>query len=394
MKHLVVSICFLFSIVACAKHDNKQEVKNSEDFRLGIEVLMDSLKILKNKRVAIVGNQTSIIPKENNLHLVDALVKNKINVVRIFAPEHGFRGDADAGAVVVDGKDTKTGLPIVSLYGKQKKPSKKNLEDIDIVIFDIQDVGVRFYTYISTLHYVMEACAENNKLLIVLDRPNPNGQIVDGPILEDEQKSFVGMHPIPVLHGMTIGEYANMINGEDWLGNELKCELQVLKMKGYHKQMSYSLPVRPSPNLPNDLSINLYASLCFFEGTHVSVGRGTEMQFQIYGSPHLINSKFSFTPQPNHGASDPLHNGKLCFGEDLRQHKMVDKLDLQWLKRAYARTKPSHKRQFFNGFFNKLAGNNTLRFQIENNVSEKEIRESWEAGLSAYNNMRVKYLIY
>lgn len=369
-------------------------ISQEKKLQLGIEVLMENVESLQGKNIAVVANQTSILPGQNKLHLVDALLEKKLKVVKIFAPEHGFRGEADAGATVVDGKDTKTGLPIISLYGNQKKPSKKNLEEVDLVIFDLQDVGVRFYTYISTLHYVMEACADHGVKLMVLDRPNPNGTIVDGPVLEPGYESFVGMHPVPVLHGMTIGEYAQMILGEKWLPEGKQCALQVIACKNYRKSMPYSLPVRPSPNLPNDLSINLYASLCFFEGTNVSVGRGTELQFQIYGSPHITKKSYSFVPKPNFGASDPLHNGKECFGENLTQHTKVNRLEIKWLKRAYANTSPMIKRQFFNSFFPKLAGNNQLQFQIMNGVSEDEIRKSWKPKLEEYEKMRKKYLIY
>lgn len=362
--------------------------------QIGMEVLLENVASLQGKNIAVVGNQTSILPENPKTHLVDALLDKKLTVVKIFAPEHGFRGEADAGAAVVDGKDTKTVLPIISLYGNQKKPSKKNLEDVDVVIFDLQDVGVRFYTYISTLHYVMEACADHGVKLVVLDRPNPNGTIVDGPVLEPGYESFVGMHPVPVLHGMTIGEYALMILGEKWLADGKQCQLEVISCKNYKKSMPYSLPVRPSPNLPNDLSINLYASLCFFEGTNVSVGRGTEQQFQIFGSPHITKKSYTFTPKPNFGAADPLHNGKECFGENLTQHPKVNRLEIKWLKRAYTNTSPLIKRQFFNSFFPKLAGNNQLQYQIINGVSEEEIRNSWKPGLEQYEKMRKKYLIY
>lgn len=362
--------------------------------QIGMEVLLENVASLQGKNIAVVGNQTSILPENPKTHLVDALLEKKVKVVKIFAPEHGFRGEADAGATVVDGKDTKTGLPIISLYGNQKKPSKKNLEEVDLVIFDLQDVGVRFYTYISTLHYVMEACADHGVKLMVLDRPNPNGTIVDGPVLEPGYESFVGMHPVPVLHGMTIGEYALMILGEKWLADGKQCQLEVISCKNYKKSMPYSLPVRPSPNLPNDLSINLYASLCFFEGTNVSVGRGTEQQFQIFGSPHITKKSYTFTPKPNFGAADPLHNGKECFGENLTQHPKVNRLEIKWLKRAYTNTSPLIKRQFFNSFFPKLAGNNQLQYQIINGVSEEEIRNSWKPGLEQYEKMRKKYLIY
>jgi uncharacterized protein YbbC (DUF1343 family) len=277
------------------------------------------LPLLKNKKIGIVTNQSGIVlleqspinieSKKKLIHLVDFLLDQKVSVQKIFAPEHGFRGTADAGEHVVDGMDSQTGLPIISLYGNNKKPKPEQLAGIDIMVFDLQDVGSRFYTYISSLHYIMEACAENNILLMILDRPNPNGNIIDGPILEKEFSSFVGMHPIPVLHGMTIGEYAQMINGEQWLKNGINCNLTVIPCTYYKRNMNYSLPVKPSPNLPNDQAINLYASLCFFEGTNISVGRGTEKQFQIYGSPYLPKSNFSFAPKPNMGAQNPVYNG-------------------------------------------------------------------------------------
>lgn len=345
---------------------------------------------LKDKKVGIVTNQTGILT--NKVHLVDFLLEKKIKLQKIFAPEHGFRGTADAGEHVVDGKDTKTGLAIISLYGDNKKPKKEQLAGIDVMIFDLQDVGARFYTYISSLHYIMEACAENNILLIVLDRPNPNGSIVDGPILEREFASFVGMHPIPVLHGMTIGEYARMINGENWLQNKVQCKLEVIPCLNYARDMPYSLLTKPSPNLPNDKAINLYASLCFFEGTNVSVGRGTEKQFQIYGSPFLPKSNFSFTPIPNFGAKEPTHKDKLCHGEDLTAVTKVTQLEIKWLMKAYQTT--ANKSKFFNSFFTKLAGTKKLQQQIENGVSEGEIRKTWEQGLLKFKEMRKKYLIY
>jgi uncharacterized protein YbbC (DUF1343 family) len=345
---------------------------------------------LKDKKVGIVTNQTGILT--NKVHLVDFLLEKKIKLQKIFAPEHGFRGTADAGEHVVDGKDTKTGLPIISLYGDNKKPKKEQLAGINVMIFDLQDVGARFYTYISSLHYIMEACAENNILLIVLDRPNPNGSIVDGPILEREFASFVGMHPIPVLHGMTIGEYARMINGENWLQNKVQCKLEVIPCLNYSREKPYSLLTKPSPNLPNDKAINLYASLCFFEGTNVSVGRGTEKQFQIYGSPFLPKSGFNFTPIPNFGAKEPMHKDLLCYGEDLTSIPRVTKLELKWLIKAYQST--ADRSKFFNPFFTKLAGTKKLQQQIETGVSELEIRKSWEKGLDGFKAMRKKYLIY
>jgi uncharacterized protein YbbC (DUF1343 family) len=391
----------------------RQDVKNelsSSEIKTGADNLTAYLPLLKDKKVGIVTNQTGIIKIEteenvittdgikrdrrifNTISIVDFLLDKKINLQRIYAPEHGFRGTADAGELIKDGKDTKTGLPIVSLYGNNKKPKPEQLAGLDVVVFDLQDVGARFYTYISSLHYIMEACAENNIPLLVLDRPNPNGTIIDGPILEKENTSFVGMHQIPLLHGMTIGEYAQMINGEKWLKNFVQCDLKVIPCLNYKREMAYSLPVKPSPNLPNDLSINLYASLCLFEGTNVSVGRGTEKQFQIYGSPFLPKSDFSFTPMPNIGAKEPLYKGQLCYGEDLSKIEKVKSLELKWLINTYNST--SDKTKFFNDFFVKLAGTKKLKEQIEAGVSEFEIRNSWKKGLSDFKEMRKKYLIY
>lgn len=362
---------------------------------------------LKGKKVALVGNQTSVVRTGDTIvfkewkskdklrytHLVDTLLAHGIDIKRVFAPEHGFRGTADAGATIKDGIDAKTGIPIISLYGKNKKPFKEQLEDVDIVLFDIQDVGARFYTYISTLHYVMEACAQYNKKIIVLDRPNPNGHYIDGPILEEEHQSFVGMHPVPVVHGMTIGEYAQMINGEKWLDNDLQANLEIIKCKNYTHDSSYSIPIKPSPNLPNDQSINLYPSLCFFEGADVSVGRGTEMQFQVYGSPSLVKyTDFEFTPTPNVGAKRPLFNGKKCYGVDLRNHEKLDHIELEFLVDAFA--KAPYKSKFFNSFFTKLAGTKTLQAQIEKGMSAQEIAATWENGLEEYQKIRGKYLLY
>ena len=361
-----------------------------KEIKTGAENFDAYLPLLKDKKIGVVTNQTGILL--NKTHLVDFLITKKINLTRIFAPEHGFRGTADAGELIKDGKDTKTDLTIISLYGDNKKPKSEQLAGIDILIFDLQDVGARFYTYISSLHYVMEACAENNIELIVLDRPNPNGNIVDGPILEAAFKSFVGMHEVPTIHGMTIGEYAKMINGEKWLKNEINCNLKIIPCLNYNREMLYSLPVKPSPNLPNDQAINLYPSLCLFEGTNVSVGRGTEKQFQIYGSPFLPKTNFSFTPVPNFGAKDPTHNGKLCYGEDLSKIDKIKQLELKWLINTYKTT--IDKSKFFNAFFTKLAGTTKLQQQIEAGNSEVEIRKSWKNGLVAFKKMRSKYLIY
>ena len=365
-------------------------VSLAQNIKTGAENFEKYLPLLKGKNIGIVTNQTSIV--DNKTHLVDFLLSKNVKIKTIFAPEHGFRGTADAGEHLNDEIDAKTGLQIVSLYGKNSKPKPEQLQGIEVVVFDIQDVGSRFYTFISTLHIVMEACAENNIPIIVLDRPNPVGSIVDGPILEKEFASFVGMDAIPILHGMTFGEYAKMLNGEKWLENGVQCKLTVIECKNYKREMPYHLPVKPSPNLPNDQSINLYASLCLFEGTNVSMGRGTETQFQIYGSPYLPKSDFVFTPKPNFGAKEPTYNGVLCYGEDLTQYPKLDKIELKWLIKAYNTT--SDKSRFFNKFFTRLAGTKKLQEQIEAGVSEEEIRNSWKEGLENFKKMRAKYLIY
>ena len=402
---VLFSVLLMVSCGASQKGEGKREKKKeaiAENTTSGIQTGAENysayLPLLKDKKVGIVTNQTGVLnyfsseETQVNLNIVDFLQAKKINLQKIFAPEHGFRGTADAGEHVVDGKDTKTGLPIISLYGDNKKPKAEQLAGLDVLVFDLQDVGARFYTYISSLHYIMEACAENNVQLIVLDRPNPNGSIVDGPILEKEFTSFVGMHTIPLLHGMTIGEYAQMINGEKWLKNEVKCKLTVIPCLNYKHDMFYSLPMKPSPNLPNDQAINLYASLCLFEGTNVSVGRGTEKQFQIYGSPFLPKSEFSFTPIPNFGAKEPLYKNQLCYGEDLTKATKVSKLELKWIIKAYNET--SDKTKFFNPFFTKLAGTKKLQQQIEAGISDADIRKSWEKGLKEFKEIRKKYLIY
>ncbi|WP_397363411.1 exo-beta-N-acetylmuramidase NamZ domain-containing protein [Olleya sp. R77988] len=361
------------------------------------------LPFLKGQRVGIVANQTSVVFKKvisnktkdiHYTHIVDSLVALQMDIKKVFAPEHGFRGTADAGEVVKDGNDVKTGLPIISLYGKNKKPTADQLKDIDVVIFDIQDVGARFYTYISSLHYVMEACAEQNKTLIVLDRPNPNGHYIDGPILETEHKSFIGMHPIPVVHGLTIGEYAQMINGEKWLKDKVQCNLKVITIKNYDRQITYNLPIKPSPNLPNAKAINLYPSLCFFEGTNVSAGRGTDLQFQIYGSPFLPKTDYTFTPQPNEGAKYPKHQNKTCNGFNLSNTKHLSSLNLSYLIKAYNTTE--NKADFFlkNGFFTKLAGTKTLQQQIVAGWSEDKIKATWTSGLNEFLVLREPYLLY
>lgn len=391
MKLLPFSITFIITFVLMLKtgcQTDKQIIPAAER--------TDAyLSLISAKRVAVVANQTSMI---GNVHLVDSLISLGINVVKIFSPEHGFRGDVDDGVLISDSEDPKTGIMIRSLYKESKKPDKSDLEDIDVVIFDIQDVGVRFYTYISTLHFMMEACAENNKKLIVLDRPNPNGFYIDGPVLEPEYRSFVGMHEVPIVYGMTIGEYAMMINGEGWLSNGLKCNLTVIQCANYDHTSKYDLPARPSPNLPTMNGIYLYPSLCLFEGTALSVGRGTDFPFEVFGHPDLQDCSFTFIPEPKPGAdTNPLLKGQVCRGMDLRYlrdtgHDRPARIDLQWLMFAYSHF--PDKTKFFNDYFEKLAGNNILRKQIIMGLSEDEIRETWKEDLEKFKPVRGKYLLY
>ena len=347
---------------------------------------------LKGKTIALVVNHTSMIGK---MHLADSLLSLGIKIKTIFAPEHGFRGTADAGEHVENGIDKKTGLPIVSLYGNNKKPSAAQLEGIDVVIFDIQDVGARFYTYTSTMHYVMEACAEQSKKLLILDRPNPNGHYVDGQVLDKKFASFVGLNPVPVVHGCTVGELAQMINGEGWLVGNKKCNLQIVKCLGYKHSTPYNPPIATSPNLPNLQSMLLYPSICFFEGTDVSVGRGTDKQFQVIGSPNLKNGSFTFTPEDKPGAKNPPQKGKLCYGEDLskidaRNQAFTLKYVIDYYKKS------DNKAKFFSSpsFFDKLAGSDTTRKQIIAGMTETQIRASWKADLDNYKTIRKKYLLY
>lgn len=402
----------LIAMVSCGRTSGQNEVPGREEnsgisnpkYALdtttieGANRTEEYLHLLKDKKVAVVSNQTSIIKNNKSqasyTHLVDSLLALNINLVKVFAPEHGFRGTADAGELIKDGKDSKTGLQVISLYGDNKKPTAEQLKGLDLVVFDIQDVGARFYTYISSLHYVMEACAENKIPLLVLDRPNPNGHYIDGPVLKKEHQSFVGMHPVPVVHGLTMGEYAEMINAERWLKNGVQCDLEVIPMANYTHDKFYSLPVKPSPNLPNDNAINLYPSLCFFEGTNVNAGRGTNNQFQVFGSPFLDNAHFSYsyTPQSMEGAKSPKHLGRVCYGRDLTNTPRLDKINLSWLIDAYGHT--SDKSNFFNDFFTKLAGGTELQKQIENGNSEAEIRAGWEEDLEKFRDKREKYLLY
>lgn len=370
------------------------QLQKAENLLTGADQHGAYLPLLHGKSVAIVANQTSI---KGEQHIVDFLMEKKVDLKKVFSPEHGFRGKASAGEKVKSGVDTKTGLPIVSLYGKNKKPSAAQLEGLDIVIFDIQDVGARFYTYISTMTYVMEACAENNVKVLILDRPNPNGYYVDGPVLKKGFESFVGLHPVPIVHGMTVAEYAQMLNGEGWLKNKVKCQLEIVKCKNYNHKTSYSLPVRPSPNLPNDFAIDLYPSLCLFEGTSVSVGRGTDAPFQQIGAPYFEEGTTVFTPKANEGAKYPKYEGQKCNGFILQEFAQfyihgLGEMYLFWLVEAYKQA--PDKSKFFTPFFEKLAGTDKLRKQIESGLTADEIRESWRNEVNLFKNIRQKYLLY
>ncbi len=362
------------------------------------------LPLLKEKKIALVANQTSVIFKTPSAkgdrstpytHLADSLLSLEINIQKVFAPEHGFRGKADAGENVKDGQDTKTGLPIISLHGKHRKPTNKHLEGIDLVLFDIQDVGVRFYTYIATLQLVMEACAEAGIPILVLDRPNPNAHYIDGPTMEEAHTSFLGMTQIPLVYGMTIGEYAVMINEEGWLEGGQKANLQVINLKNWRHSTPYELPIRPSPNLPNDQAINLYPSLGLFEGTTINAGRGTESQFQRYGAPFLKKDAYSFvyTPIPNFGSKSPKHQGKVCFGKNLEATPMMNQVSLRWLIDAYANASDQTKVFNTNGF-TKHAGTEKLQQQIEAGLSEADIKKTWVGDLENFKAIRAKYVRY
>lgn len=350
--------------------------------------------LIEGKTVAIVANQTSLI---GTTYLVDTLLSLGIHIKEIFAPEHGFRDLADAGETIENGKDIQTGIPVISLYGKHLKPTSDELAGIDVIIFDIQDVGTRFYTYISTLHYILESCAENHVKCLVLDRPNPNGFYFDGNVLDTAYRSFVGIDPVPVVHGMTVGEYAGMLNGEGWLKNGVKCDLFVIKCRNYAHQTLYDLPVKPSPNLPNQNAVYLYPSICFFEGTAISLGRGTSFPFQVFGSPELPDRGFSFIPESVPGAKNPVLLGIKCFGTDLRdasKKKLVPKpeLNLGWLISAY--NDFPQKDKFFNSYFDVLAGGPALREQIQKGMTAVQIRETWKEELVKFGKIREKYLLY
>lgn len=385
MKYITLFICWLAVLQATA------QVKN------GADRLEELFPLLENKRISLVVNQTSLV---QNVHLLDTLYNKGVHITQVFAPEHGFRGDADAGEFIKNGKDYRTQVPIISLYGKNKKPQPSQLQQTDIMIFDIQDVGARFYTYISTMFYVMQACAENNKELIILDRPNPC-DYVDGPVLDMKYKSFVGILPIPILHGCTIGELAQMINGEGWLGNNLQCPLKVITIEDWKHGQPYSLPVKPSPNLPNDQAIALYPSLCPFEGTSVSVGRGTDFPFQIIGSPTTKNLKFRFMPHSMKGSDKhPLHQDTYCYGLNLSSEKNIPKgFSLQYVIQFYNYfqnlTKHAEK-DFFTRphWFDLLMGTNQVRLDILKYKTEEQIRSAWQKKLNQYKEIRKKYLLY
>ncbi len=400
---------FLFQFWACGQSQSVNSSKTEQDSTnvnpdLQSEIIVADTTIypgahqtnsyldqLKNQRIGLVVNQSSLI---NNTHLIDTLLSHDINVVKIFAPEHGFRGTADAGEHIDNAVDEKTGLPVISLYGNNKKPKAEQFKDLDLVIFDIQDVGVRFYTYISTMHYVMEACAENNVKLIVFDRPNPNGDYVAGPVLDINFQSFVGMHPIPIVHGLTVGELAKMINGEKWLNDSLVCDLEVVPCKNYTHQSKYELPVKPSPNLPNYLSIRLYPTLCVLEPSQISVGRGTTHPFQVLGSPH-IDTGFCFTPVSIEGMSKyPKHQDKKCCGQDFRDMKEAPKFTLRYLYDYYHSYPDKNNFYTSRNFFNKILGTDKVANLLESGASYQEFEDWYQSDLDQYKEKRKQYLIY
>lgn len=408
-------LLWLLILSSCGNQEGKvqlkQQLSHVQDLAdkdvpvvVGANRMEAYLPVLQGKKIAVVANQTSVIFRNAGhemtdtlrfTHLVDSLLSLGIPIQKVFAPEHGFRGDADAGEHVKDGLDARTGLPVISLYGANRKPTEEQLEGLDMVVFDIQDVGVRFYTYIATLQLLMEACAEYGIPVMVLDRPNPNGWYVDGPVMEPQHSGFLGMTPIPLVYGLTIGEYAEMINEEGWLENSMRVSLLVIPLQHYTHETRYRLPIRPSPNLPNDISVNLYPSLGLFEGTNINAGRGTEFQFQRYGAPFMDSTAydFSYVPAPNFGSKTPKHNGERCYGKDLSHYPEVSKVSLQWILDAYTHT--PDKKEFFNtaGFTNH-AGTEILQQQIEAGLSEKEIKETWQEGLERYRKIREKYIRY
>ena len=383
--NILIKNTLLFTLVylSLTSAYSQNIIPGSERTNLYIDKLLD-------KKVAVIANNTSVIRSNNSdIHLIDTLIKRGIKIEKIFSPEHGFLGDKDDGEKIDNG--FYKSIEVISLYGKNRRINDNDIKNIDILIFDIQDVGVRFYTYLSTLHYAMESVSRTNKKLIILDRPNPNSFYIDGPILDLKNKSFIGLHPVPIVYGMTIGEYGKMINGEGWLENSLKANLEVIKIKNYNHKLKYEPNIRPSPNLPNIQSIYLYPSLAFLEKTEVSVGRGTKTQFQIYGHPDF-NEKFSFIPKPNFGSQNPKLNGIKSNGEDLRNYKTGNRIELKWLINSYNQIKD--KENFFRSDFNKLSGSSKLQDQIKNGIKESIIRDSWLGGIEKFKKIRKKYLLY
>ena len=383
--NILIKNTLLFTLVylSLTSAYSQNIIPGSERTNLYIDKLLD-------KKVAVIANNTSVIRSNNSdIHLIDTLIKRGVKIEKIFSPEHGFRGDKDDGEKIDNG--FYKSIEVISLYGKNRRINDNDIKNIDILIFDIQDVGVRFYTYLSTLHYAMESVSRTNKKLIILDRPNPNSFYIDGPILDLKNKSFIGLHPVPIVYGMTIGEYGKMINGEGWLENRLKANLEVIKIQNYNHKLKYEPNIRPSPNLPNIQSIYLYPSLAFLEKTEVSVGRGTKTQFQIYGHPDF-NEKFSFIPKPNFGSQNPKLNGIKSNGEDLRNYKTGNRIELKWLINSYNQIKD--KENFFRSDFNKLSGSSILQDQIKNGIQESIIRDSWLEGLEKFKKIRKKYLLY
>lgn len=388
----ILTLILWNSMVSC--QDSKLQLVEHDEIKAGAARMESYLPLLENKKIAVVANQSSLI---GDTHLVDTLLSWGMHITEIFCPEHGFRGIADAGKTIHDNIDPKTNIPIVSLYGSHKKPSPTDLDKIDMVLFDLQDVGTRFYTYISTLTYVMEACAENNIPIIVLDRPNPNGYFVDGPVLEEKHRSFVGLHPVPVVYGMTIGEYAMMVAGEQWINKASNLNLKVIQLEGWDHNTIVKLKTKPSPNLPNWQSVYLYPSLCFFEGTIMSVGRGTDFPFQVFGHPECLIGSFTFTPKSTQGATKPKHESELCHGFSLRSHaenfaNNPQQINLSWIINSYRTME--NKDGFFIGYFEKLAGTDELRKQITAGLDEKEIRETWQPKINDFKKIRSKYLLY
>lgn len=396
VKYIFIILLFSYSNSLLSQNENKSLLKlvKATDVYSGSQSTEEYFPLIKEKKIALVSNHTSRI---NQIHLVDSLLSAGFNVTTLFCPEHGFRGEEEAGKNINNSKDSKTGIPLISLYGKRRKPTEKDMQDIDIVLFDIQDVGVRYYSYISTLTYVMESCAENDIPLIVLDKPNPNGFYIDGPVLQKEYTSFVGLHPVPIVYGMTIGEYALMVNGEKWLNNEIQCELTVIKNRDYDHNMIVKLSHKPSPNLPNWFAVYLYPSLALFEGTIMSVGRGTDEAFQIFGHPDYALGFFIFKPESKPGAKNPKYDGQVCYGQNLISYALNYKsnprsLNLNWILESYRYF--GHNGGFFNNYFNTLVGNKSLQAHIRERKKEDEIRSYWENNLNEFKKIRAKYLLY